>query len=128
MKRKKRNISSWVKALRIYSFNNFSIYHTAVLTIVMLYLTPPVFIYLITGNLHSACPSITPTFLLLPLSQPSDSGNHMSDLFSRVWWSHLDSTYNWDHSVYLFYLSLFKGRDFNIIYSVSLLYDLFHLA
>jgi len=62
MKRKKRNISPWVKALRIYSFNNFSIYHTAVLTIVIvLYLTPPVFIYLITGNLYSAPPSPPPS-------------------------------------------------------------------
>ena len=35
-----------MKTLKIYSFNNFHIYHTAVITVVMLYVSPLVLIYL----------------------------------------------------------------------------------
>ena len=46
----------------IYSFNNFLIYHIAVLaTVIMLFITSPVLIYLITGSMY-----LLTTFLQLP--------------------------------------------------------------
>ena len=42
-----------MRNFRIYSFSNFQIYYTAVLTVViMLFLTSPVIIYLITERLY----------------------------------------------------------------------------
>ena len=66
-----------MRTLRIYSLTNFSIYHTAVLTIVvMLYIPSLVLIYLTTRSVHSLI-----TFLQFLLLTPPASGNHKSDLF-----------------------------------------------
>lgn len=51
-----------MRTLRVYSLNNFQLYHTAVLTLlIMLYITSLVFIYLITGSLY-----LLTTFLQVP--------------------------------------------------------------
>ena len=62
--RKKAKIFLLVmRTLRIYSLNNFPIYHIAVLAIIiMLYITYLVLIYLITGNV------LLLTFLQFPAS------------------------------------------------------------
>ena len=66
-----------MRTLRIYSRNNFAMYHTAVLTVViMLYTTSLVLTYLVTGSLY-----LLTTFLLFPLPPPPASDNHKSDLF-----------------------------------------------
>ena len=48
-----------MRTLRIYSLNNFQIHHTAMLTVVIiLYITPLVLIYLITGSVDLLTTSI----------------------------------------------------------------------
>ena len=67
--------SLMMRTFRIYLLSNFQIYHTAVLTIVIiLYIISPVLIYLTAGSLHPSTPSSdSPT-------PPLASGNHKSDL------------------------------------------------
>ena len=51
-KKKEKNFLFVLRTLGIYSLNNFPIYHSAVLTIIiMLYITSLLLIYLITGHL-----------------------------------------------------------------------------
>ena len=45
-KRKEKKSLLVMKTLRVYSFNSFPIYHTAVITVVMLYVSSLVLIYL----------------------------------------------------------------------------------
>lgn len=62
-----------LRTLRIYSLNHFPMYHaTVVTTVIMLYITSPVLIYLITGNLHPASPPPSSDSLY-----PAASGNHV---------------------------------------------------
>ena len=65
-----------MRTLRIYSLNNFPIYHTAVLIIFIMYITSLVLIYLITGSLD-----LLTAFIQFLLPPPSASSNHKSDLF-----------------------------------------------
>lgn len=58
-----------MRNFRIYSFNNFQIYYTAVLTVViMLFLTSPVIIFLITGRLYVLTTFIHSHFKLQSIS------------------------------------------------------------
>jgi len=61
----------------IYSLNNYTIYHTAVLTIViMLYITSLILVKLKTENLY-----LGSTFLQFTILLPSISGKYTYDLF-----------------------------------------------
>ena len=73
----KKKILLMMRTLRLYSLNSISIYHIAVLAIViMLYITSLTFIYLMTRSLY-----LLTTFpLSLPLFDPSP-GNHKSVFF-----------------------------------------------
>lgn len=64
-KGKEKNVVFAMRTLRIYSPNNFSRYHTAVLAIVMLYITSLVLTDFVTGSLH-----LFTTFLQFPLPPP----------------------------------------------------------
>ena len=75
-KGKKKNFFLVVKALRIYSLNNFHIPRTVVLIIfTLLYITFLVLIYLVAEICTFRLPSSA------SLSPPPTSGNHKSDLF-----------------------------------------------
>lgn len=55
-----------MRTVRIHSLSNFHTYHTAVLTIVILYHTSPVLIFLVTGTLYILTTFIQFPHLLLP--------------------------------------------------------------
>ena len=65
-----------MRALIIYSVNDFHIHHIALLVVfIILCVNIPILIYLITGTLH-----ILTTFIQLPFPLSPTSGNHKSDL------------------------------------------------
>ena len=67
-----------MRALRIYSPNNFHGLHAEVLImLIMLYIVSLVLFHLLTGNLY-----FLTTFIQLPLPLCLTSCNHKSDLFS----------------------------------------------
>ena len=66
-----------MRTLRSYSLNNFPIYHTVVLLIVItLYITALVLVYLITGSIY-----LLTTFFQFPLPPRTASSNHKTNLF-----------------------------------------------
>ena len=85
-----------MRTFKIYSLSNLQICHTAVLTtVIMLYITSPVFIHLELEVCSLWPPSSNSCNTYL---QPPTSGNHKSDLFFSefvfgVLLSFLDSTY-----------------------------------
>ena len=92
MKKKRKKILLVIRTHRITS-PNFSVYHTALLAIViMLFIASLVLIYLITGGLY-----LLTTFLQFRVSPPLASGSHKSDLFFCELVSFLKkkSTYKW---------------------------------
>ena len=75
--KKRKKFLLVMRTFRICSFSNFQIYHTVVLTIViMMYIASPILIYLITVSLY-----LLTTFVPFAHPSPPASGNHKSDLF-----------------------------------------------
>ena len=73
----RKNFLLVMRTFIIYSLNNYTIYHTAVLTtVIMLYITSLILIKLKTGNLY-----LGSTFLQFTILLPSTSGKHTYDLF-----------------------------------------------
>lgn len=94
--------------------NNFSVYHIAVLTmVIMLHITSPVLIYLVTG------------FWPLPFNSTSPnavSGDYKSELFfCEFVCLCLDCIYNWDHTIFIysgiFYATLL-GEEHKFLFMV----------
>ena len=86
-----------MRTLRVYSLNNFTIYHTVIAIVIMLYTTSLVPNRLISEVCIFWSPSSNSSF---PISA---SGNHKSDLFfNEVFFFSKDSTYKWDHTVFVF--------------------------
>ena len=84
-----------------YFLNNFAIYHTIALAVVMFYITTLVLIYLVTESLY-----VLNIFLQFPLSQTPTCSSYKFYLFVLIWcgvfivWVFfLDSTYNWDNRI-----------------------------
>lgn len=102
-------------SLKIHSLSNFQIYSTGVLiNVIMLYITSPQLIYHTTGNLCILTP-----FTHFFHHAPSISGSHQSFLSVKVCFS--DSIYinTWDHTVFLWIISLSALKFYPCCYTLQ---------
>ena len=101
-KKKKKFFSLVMGTLSIYCLNNFPMYHTAVLTtVIMLYIISLVLIYFIIGGLYLLIP-----FIQFPFSLPPTpvTTNLISFSMSLVF-VFSDSTYKCDHAGFVFHVA-----------------------
>ena len=97
--KKRKKFLLMMRTLRIYSLS-FLVYHTAVLAIIMLYITSLELTYLLTSGSY-----LLTIFFQIPFPPASTADNYSSGLFSMIFFSFsvFDSTYKYNHrvSVYL---------------------------
>ena len=104
-KKKGKHFLPMMRNLRVYSLNKFPIYYISVLVIVIiLYITSLELIYLVTESLY-----LLTTFLQYSLFPPITPRNHKSESFSEFLFS--DSTYKWDHTVFVSLFDLFQTES-----------------
>ena len=110
-----------MRTLKIYSLSNFQICNTVLLTIVtMLYIRSPWLIYFINGSLYLLTTPPSPISLTAPSPPcPWQPPVYSLYLWTCSFWCFLDSTYKWDHIVFVLLcltsLSIMPSRSIHVV-------------